>query len=134
MWTCPNCERRFKTNNQSHMCVEQDFDRLFENKPDALVLIFDRILTEVMPWEPNSVGVSVHTIIFTNHKAWLILKPMSKEMDVKFYYDEPIESDVFKKIQDYNGKFAHHIRIRDEVELTERVFKFLKMGYDYALL
>ncbi|MEM1320346.1 MAG: DUF5655 domain-containing protein [Bacteroidota bacterium] len=133
MWTCPRCERRFKTRNQSHMCVTKTLDELFENKPDHLLLAFDRLLTSVIDWEMNTVGASVNTVIFTNKKAWLIVRPMSKELDLKFYYHEPIESDRFKKITHYNKKYAHHIRVREEEEITSEVLELLRMGFDYAM-
>ncbi len=133
MWQCPICERLFKTPNQSHSCVEQDLGVFFENKPDNLVIAFDSLMTSVLNWEPNSVGVSKNAIIFTNKKAWLIVRPMTKELDVKFYYDESLDGDIFKKITFWGGKYAHHIRIRDEVEITSEVLDFLKIGFDFAL-
>lgn len=133
MWQCPICERLFKTPNQSHSCVEQDFGVFFENKSDNLVIAFDSLMTSVLNWEPNSVGVSKNAIIFTNKKAWLIVRPMSKELDVKFYYDESLDGDIFKKITFWGGKYAHHIRIRDEEEINSEVLYFLKIGFDFAL-
>ncbi len=133
MWQCPICERLFKTPNQSHSCVEQDFGVFFENKSDNLVIAFDSLMTSVLNWEPNSVGVSKNAIIFTNKKAWLIVRPMSKELDLKFYYDESLDGDIFKKITFWGGKYAHHIRIRDEEEINSEVLYFLKIGFDFAL-
>lgn len=133
MWTCPRCERNFKSVNQSHMCTTKTIDDLFVNRPDNLVLAFDRLLTEVIDWEPCSVGTSTNTIIFTSQKAWLIVKPMTKELDIKFYSDQVLENDRFKKVTDYNGKFAYHIRVREEYELTEEVFRLLKIGHQYSL-
>ncbi len=133
MWTCPSCERLFKTQNQSHSCVEQDLGILFENRSDNLVIAFDSLMTSVLNWEPNSIGASKNTIVFTNKKAWLIVRPMTKELDVKFYYDESLDGDVFKKITFYGGKYAHHIRIKDELEITSEVLDFLKIGFDFAM-
>ena len=133
MWQCPRCERMFKTKNQSHSCVQQDMGVLFENRPDNLVIAFDTLMTAVLNWEPNSVGTSKNAIVFTNKKAWLIIKPMTKELDIKFYSDESLDGDLFKKITFYGGKYAHHIRIRDEVEVTEGLLHYLKIGFDFAM-
>ena len=43
---------------------------------------------------------------FTNNKAWLIVKPMSKELDVKFYYSENIHSPHIKKTTLWGKKCA----------------------------
>jgi hypothetical protein len=133
MWKCSSCERLFKTANQSHSCAEQDLGVFFENRPDSLVMAFDSLMTSVLTWEPNSVGASKNAIIFTNKKAWLIIRPMTKELDVKFYYDESLDGDIFKKITFFGGKYAHHIRIKEEEEITAEVLYFLKKGFDFAL-
>ncbi len=133
MWTCERCQRNFKSTNQSHTCTTIDIGELFVGKPDDLVLAFDDILMGVAHWEPNSIGAARHSIVFTNHKAWLIVKPMKTELDVKFYHDTPIESDRFKRIKEYNNKYAHHIRIKHPNEINEAFFELLKLGYDYAL-
>lgn len=134
MWECPKCERVFKTTNQSHSCGQKTLDDLFENRPDNLILTFDKLLVTVMDWEPNSVGAAVNAIVFTNKKAWLIVKPMTKELDVKFYHDEVLQSGYLKKVsKPYNGKFAHHIRVREPYEINDEVVKLLRIGYEFAL-
>jgi len=133
MWTCPKCERRFKVTNQSHMCVDKTIDDIFMEVSDHLVLAFDAIFRVVMEWEPTTAGASVHAVVFTNQRAWLIIKPMSKELDVKFYYGEPIDSDIFKRIAEYKGKYAHHIRIKDEIEVTPEVMDLLRKGWEYGM-
>ena len=58
MWTCPACQRQFKTANQSHSCVSTTIDDLFVDRPDHLVLAFDTLMTLVLHWEPVSFGAS----------------------------------------------------------------------------
>lgn len=130
MWTYPNCERNFKTRNQSHSCGTKTIDDLFAGKPDHLILAFDALLINVIDWEPCSVGVATHAIVFTKEKAWLIVKPMQKELDLKFYYPERIQHHLLKKVQLTFGKYAHHIRISDESEVTTELLKLLRKGYD----
>lgn len=133
MWTCPECNRNFKTTNQFHMCVKKDIGELFLDKPDDLVLAYDAILQATESWTPNTYGASVHSIIFTSKKAWMIIKPMKKELDVKFYYHEPIESDLIKKRSRMGKKYGHHIRISDEWQVNPPMIDLLKMGYDFSL-
>ena len=128
MWTCPRCKRRFKSTNQSHTCVKKTVDKLFVDRPDHLVLAYDRVMNEVMHWKPNSVGASRHSVVFANHKAWLIVKPMTQELDLKFYYHEALDSEVFKKVAPFGKKYAHHIRIREEYEVTPEVLALLREG------
>ena len=106
MWTCPRCNRNFKYTNMSHMCSTKDMGELFVDKPDELVLAFDAIIEGTSHWEPNTVGASINTIVFTSQKAWLIVKPMTKE---------------------------HHIRLKSVEEVDAEVFRLLKMGHEYSL-
>jgi len=133
MWTCLKCNRNFKMTNQSHYCTTKDIGELFLGKPDELVLAFDQILQVTSQWEPNSVGASVHTIVFTSQKAWLIIKPMKSVLDVKFYYPEVIQSDRFHKVSFFSGKYAHHLRIQEVEQLDSEFFELLRIGYDYSL-
>jgi hypothetical protein len=133
MWTCPKCNRNFKTTNQSHSCNQRTLEDIFENRPDHLLLAFDTIMQTVMEWKPNSLGIAVHSAVFTNKKAWLIVKPLKKVLDVKFYYNSPIESDSFHKIQEYNGKFSHHYRIAHEEQLDQSFFEQLRRGFEYGM-
>lgn len=133
MWMCPTCERVFKTTNQSHSCTKVEIDDLFEGRPLELSLAFDGILYRVMEWQPNHVGTGKKAIIFTNKKAWLIITPMSKELDVKFYLGERLQSGLLAKISKFNSKFAHHIRINSEEQITPDVLALLRLGYEYGL-
>ena len=133
MWTCPNCERNFKTTNQSHSCTNIDMGELFLDKPDELVLVFDDILMGVAAWEPSTVGTAKHAIVFTSKKAWLIIKPMKQELDVKFYNDTPLESRKLKKVSASMGKYAHHIRLRSPNQVDKEVFRLLRIGFEFSL-
>lgn len=133
MWTCPTCNRKFKSNNQSHMCTTKDVGELFLDKSDELVLAFDRIMTTVMQWEPNYMGASIHSVVFTNRKAWLIIKPMKKELDVKFYCADKVDSNRIKKYVQYPNKVAHHIRVKEDFEVDGAFIELLRHGYDYAM-
>lgn len=115
------------------MCSTKDIGELFLDKPDELVLAFDRVMTTVMEWQPNDVGSSIHSIVFTNHKAWLIIKPMKKQLDVKFYDHEEVFHDLIVKRTSYGNKYAHHIRVSSQEEITRDLIELLRIGYDYAL-
>ena len=134
MWTCPKCNRQFKITNQSHTCVNKDIGELFLDKPDDLVLAYDTLYQIVVPWQPNSVGATHKAIVFTSKKAWLIVKPMKQELDLKFYYHEPIQSDLIRRRGTMGKKHAHHIRVSNEFQITSETVALLKMGYDFSLV
>lgn len=133
MWTCPNCNRNFATTNQSHTCSSRTVGEIFMDKPDQLVLIYAAILEGTETWKPNSIGAAKHAVVFTNKKAWLIIKPMSKVLDIKFYTGHEVVDKLIHKSTLYYGKYAHHIRFDEPEQLTADFFKLIRQGFDYAM-
>ncbi|MDP5230082.1 MAG: DUF5655 domain-containing protein [Cellulophaga sp.] len=134
MWRCPKCERNFKTTNQSHSCTNIDMGELFMGKPDDLVLALDKLLIVTSQWEPNEVGVAKKSIVFTSKKAWLIVKPMTKVLDIKFYFGEQLETEELHKVTLWGKKYAHHLRVAKPEEITNNVVELLRNGFEFSLL
>ncbi|MEM9525364.1 MAG: DUF5655 domain-containing protein [Bacteroidota bacterium] len=117
------------------MCNDLTVEDLFENKPDDLLLAFDEVLLATADWEPNSVGAASKSIVFTNKRAWLIVKPMSKLLEISFYTAGPLSGSAIHKSAPFVGsltRFRHSIRLSGPGELTPEIVDFLKMGFDYA--
>ncbi len=133
MYTCPKCKRKFEKDNQSHMCVVKEVDDLFVKSTDELVMAYDTLRYIVMEWQPNYEGAAKHSVVFTNKKAWLIVKPMKSALDVKFYHDQVIDSGAIHSTSEYGGKFAYHLRIRNADDINREVMDLLKMGYDFGM-
>ena len=133
MWTCPTCQRKFKSKNQWHYCAETTIDEIFANTPDHLILAFDKLLTGVIQWDPCTIGAAKKAVVFTSKKAWLILRPMRKVLQLKFYCDQPLESELFRRVHFSQRKFAHHLHIADEDEINEEVLRLLRTAHRYSL-
>jgi len=58
---------------------------------------------------------------------------MKKELDLKFYYDQNIVNNSIKKITPFGKNLGYHIRIKNELELTEEVCQLLKAGFDFGM-
>ena len=129
MWTCPKCERDLKNPNQWHNCVKVSIDSLFEGKSDELVLVFDKLLSEIIDWENIAVSATQNCIVFVHNQTFLIIRPMKKQLDLKFYtqtkQDEfPIVKSIF-----YSGKYENHIRVSLLSELSPLVYTYIKQSY-----
>ncbi len=133
MWQCPKCDRVFQTTNQQHICVKKDVGELFIDKPDDMVLAWDTLTQIVMSWQPNTYSATTKSIVYTSKKAWLIIKPMKSELDVKFYHQDKLTSDRFKKQVSYPNKVAHHIRISHEDQVDQEVIELLKQGFENSV-
>ena len=134
MWTCSRCNRVFQKQNQSHICVIKDVGELFLDKPDHLVLAWDKLNALVMEWQPNVYSAATKSIVYTSKKAWLIIKPMKAQLDVKFYTDQYIEHPRIARHSAFGKKHAHHIRIKNEHQVDEEVLELLKIGFDFSIM
>ena len=129
MWTCPKCERELKNPNQWHNCVKVSIDSLFKGKADELVFVFDKLLSEISDWEKVAVSATQNCIVFVHNQTFLIIRPMKKALDLKFYSatqqeEEPILKSIF-----YSGKFENHIRVSRLEDVTPNVYSYIKQSY-----
>jgi hypothetical protein len=128
-WTCPNCDRELPKEGQRHYCARVNLDSLFQGRPPELVLVFDKILAEVTEWEDVLVGVTPNCIVFTHRVAFLVIRPMKKELDIKFYSKAAITEQPSIKSIASGRKFENHIRIALLDELQPVLFKYLHESY-----
>lgn len=95
-----------------------------------MVLLFDRLLSAVIDWENVAVSASKNCIVFVHNLTFLIIRPMKKQLDLKFYTEtEQTEGPIIKSVF-YAGKFENHIRISTLEELTPNVFNYIKQSYE----
>ncbi|MDB5141132.1 MAG: hypothetical protein JWR12_3048 [Mucilaginibacter sp.] len=128
-WTCPKCDREFPREEQRHYCARVRLDSLFEGRPEELVLVFDKILAEVADWEGVLVGTTPNCIVFTHRKTFFVIRPMKKELDLKFYSkvahpDKPVIKSVV-----YGNKFENHIRLSLLDDLCPGIFTYIRESY-----
>ena len=129
MWTCPKCERELKNPNQWHNCVKVSIDSLFEGKAEELVFVFDKLLSEIIDWENVAVSATQNCIVFVHNQTFLIIRPMKKELDLKFYSATQQEEEAILKSIFYSGKFENHIRVSKLEDITQTVYSYIKQSY-----
>lgn len=129
METCPKCNRPLRNPKGWHYCKEVSIDSLFEGKKEELILIFDKILVELVRWENTEVSATKNCIVFLRNKTFLIIKPMKTQLDLKFYLDSPNNNYPICKSVLWNNKYETHIRLKSIDELDATVFKYLKGSY-----
>ena len=135
-WTCPKCQREFFRQKQQHYCSDHTIEDIFEGKAADVVLAFDALLLAVAEWEPQLIGAGKAAIIFNNGKAWMVVRALKTELDVSFFYSSILKSPVIKTARLDNmgkNKFVHHIRLRNEDDVTPEVVDLLRKGFDFML-
>lgn len=129
MYTCPKCERTLRNPKQWHNCVKVNIDSLFEGKAEELVFVFDKLLSEIVDWDQVEVSATKNCIVFVQHQTFLIIRPMRRQLDLKFYSETQQENDLIIKSIPYSGKYENHIRVSTLDDLNQSVYSFIKQSY-----
>jgi hypothetical protein len=129
MYTCPKCERELRNANQWHNCVKVSIDSLFEGKAEELVFVFDKLLAEIIDWENVAVSATKNCIVFVHNQTFLIIRPMKKALDLKFYSANQLEEEPIVKSILYSGKYENHIRVATLEDVTPVVYSYIKQSY-----
>jgi hypothetical protein len=129
-YICPKCERELVSESQSHYCAKVSLDDLFKGKSDELLLLFDKLLAEVADWPDVLVGTTPNCITFVHRQTFFVIRPMQKQLDLKFYSIKPIEgSPVIKSIATA-GRYQNNIRLGNVNELRPQLFGWIRESYD----
>src|SRR5580698_6688756 len=128
-WTCPKCERELKNINQVHYCIKVSLDTLFEARSAELVLVFDKILAEVADWDDVLVSTSKNCIVFVHKQTFFVIRPMQKQLDLKFYSATRLEGPMIVKSVAHAGRYVNNVRVALLNDLNMQLFALVKNSY-----
>ena len=128
-WTCPKCERELVNEKQRHYCAKISLDTLFAGRPPDLVLVFDKILAEVADWDGVLVSTSPNCIVFVHKQTFFVIRPMQKQLDLKFYSATRLEGTMIAKSVAYAGRYVNNVRVALLTDLSPLLFKLIRNSY-----
>ncbi|MCB0646127.1 MAG: hypothetical protein KDC49_05670 [Saprospiraceae bacterium] len=126
---CPHCKRPLRNAKAWHYCEEVSMDDLFADKSDTILLIFDAVMQEVVKWEDVEMSATKNCVVFVRNKTFLVVKPMTKFLEIKFYSEAFIEDDDLYKCTLWNNKHHGILRISHENELKSSHFQYFRESY-----
>ena len=129
-YTCPKCERELVSENQSHYCAKVSLDDLFKGKSDELLLLFDKLLAEVADWPDVLVGTTPNCITFVHRQTFFVIRPMQKQLDLKFYSAKAIELPQSVKTIAVSDRYQNSIRLGNVNELRPQLFGWIRESYE----
>ena len=129
-WTCPKCERELLNEHQRHWCAKVSLDSLFKGRSPELVLVFDKILAEVADWDDVLVSTSPNCIVFVHRKTFFVIRPMQKQLDLKFYSKTRLEGAMIHQSVLYKGKYATNVRVSSLDDLNLPLFGLIRDSYN----
>jgi len=129
-YICPKCERELVSEHQSHYCAKISLDDLFKGKSDELLLLFDKLLAEVADWTDVLVSTTLNCVTFVHRQTFFVIRPMQKQLDLKFYSAKPIETIAVIKSIATAGKYQNNIRLSNIYELRPQLFGWISESYE----
>ena len=128
-WTCPKCERELVNEKQRHYCAKIGLDTLFAGRSPELILVFDKILAEVADWEDVLVSTSPNCIVFVHKQTFFVIRPMQKQLDLKFYSATRLEGPMIVKSVAHAGRYVNNVRVALLNDLNMQLFALVKNSY-----
>jgi predicted transport protein len=129
MEICSKCGRNVRSSKGWHYCAKVELEDLFAGKQQVVSDLFDALLLEVIDWENVAFSATKNCIVFTHNKTFLVVKPMQKALNIKFYLPHFSETPPISKCQEWSGKYATEVRLTDLDDLTSVVFSWIKTSY-----
>jgi hypothetical protein len=95
-----------------------------------LELVFDKILAEVADWPKVVFSTTPYCIVFYRRVGFLIIRPMKKWLDIKFYSRTAHPEKPVIRSKKAGTKFENHIRLSTLDELKPGIFVYIRESYD----
>jgi hypothetical protein len=103
---------------------------LYSKEGRRALLVIDKILAEVADWPKVLISTTPNCIVFYRRTAFLVIKPMKKWLNTKFYTKVAHKDKPVLKSVAVGNKFENHIRLTVLDELKPGVFIYLREAYD----
>lgn len=135
MYTCPECSREFADEkNAKHWCTPNTIDDVFAKAGEEVVLTFDAVLVAIAEWEPNYIGAAKRAVVCSKLKAWMIIRPARKWLDLMVFFPEVRRRPFVHQVRPrYTGKAQEHIiRLHSAMEFTDEVAAYLRTAWEEA--
>ncbi len=130
-WTCLECNRTFKNNNQSHSCVNKSLDLHFTNKEPQVRATYDALENKLKAMVDFQICPVVNAIMFTTESTFLAIKPKKRWIDLEFALDfEANEFPIHKIVQISKTRFAHFIRVQEPGDIDDQLINWIKQAYE----
>lgn len=128
-WTCPICERELLKVNQLHYCIKVSLDSLFLGRSAELILVFDKILAGVAVWDDVLVSTSKNCIVFVHKQTFFVIRPMQKQLDLKFYSATRLEGPMIIKSTQHAKRYENNVRVAVLTDLNMQLFGLIRDSY-----
>jgi len=129
-WICPQCNRKFKSTNQSHSCVMKSADEHFARKEANVRATYDTLVKKLKSGIDFEIHSVINAIMFTTDITFLAIKPKKEWIDLEFLLDYEVnEFPIHKVVKATKTRYAHFVRIQKPKEVDDQLIEWIKEAY-----
>jgi hypothetical protein len=129
-WTCPNCGKEFRNNNQWHSCAISSIDAHLKNKPDEIKNIFSKLTDVISGFGNYELTPNKSSIQFRNGATFCGCRLKSKEVIIEFFLDRSSEHNlIFKELRVSGKRSIFYASITSAEQIDSELIDLLKVSY-----
>jgi uncharacterized protein DUF5655 len=130
LWRCPDCRRVFANRNQSHACGRYTLASHFQNKPKAVRVIFDKLLSVAKQNGPVIVLPEKTRIAFQVRMSFAAFVIRQNWIDGHVVLARRLENRRFRRIQTFSPRnHLHAFRFESVNEIDAEVAAWFAEAY-----
>lgn len=133
-WSCPYCQRKFTTRNQSHACIFYTVEQHLELAHPQVVKLYERLAEMVKKCGNAIIEATKTSIVFKTLAMFAVVHLKKSSLAVAFWLPHPLDHPRIRRIHsDSPHSYAHHIRINSVEDLDQQLQNWLCEAYLAAI-
>ena len=132
-WTCPRCQRAFKSRNQWHSCDRISVEAFF-GKHEALLPVFQHLMSKLARWggvEAEAFPTSIHLGV-KGSSRFAGVQLRKDHMRIGFLLERVLPDDPRIVVREPLGKtrMGHGIVVRVKADVDAQLLGWLREAYE----
>lgn len=130
MWTCPNCKRQFKNNNQSHGCHQITMESLLQKRSSTIGHLYKEFHSYLSFSDYRREVVPPDVIFYKTSSTFLAVKLKTRWIEIEFFLDYYLDHPVIKKwLQTSKRRYVYVIAIDEGSDITKELLGWVEYSY-----
>jgi len=129
-WTCPDCGKSFRNNNQWHSCYTLSLEDHLQNKPVQIYALVKNLIAQIKTFGPIELNPVKSVIQVKAGATFLSIKPKTDYVELEFQLGEEIdEFPIHHTVRISRNRVLHFINIEIEEDINSQLIRWLKDSY-----
>lgn len=129
LWVCPECDREFSRERQSHVCVPGcTVDETFAPHPPVYREIYDRLIGHLGPIHEDAVRVGV---FLKSERKFAEIRPKARSLSLALVLTRRVEHPlVARTLPAPGGRVWHFFKLTRVADVDEQITEWMAEACD----